>query len=165
MKNKITIAIAIVALMVAALAAPVVMADDNVSYTASVGSEANVIVSSSDGAFGSISAGATYTKSPSINLTNSGNAVGTVTAEFTTSYGTTPTYGMVLDTNTGIPADKLTIDGEIMQNNADPVTLTSVPANDGTNDGTVSYDAVLTVPAGQTPGTYTGNVLLTFGTA
>ena len=163
MKNKITIAI--VALMVAALAAPAVMAAD-VSYTASVGSTSNVVVDpSSNSTFGPVLAGTTYEKENSIILKNSGNVVGTVTAGFTTTYGTIPTYGMAeLDTSIGIPADKLTIDGQIMQTNGNSVSLTSVPAHDGTNDGTVSYGAVLTVPTGQTPGEYTGNVLLTFGT-
>ncbi len=160
MENKI--AIAIVALMVAALAAPVVMAAD-VSYSASVGSTANVVVSSSDSAFGTVSTGTAYTKSPSITLTNSGNAVGTVTAEFTTDVS--GSYGMVSVSNDVIPADALTIDGYALNNDGSHDTLSQVPAHDGTNDGTVSYDAVFTVPVGQTPGTYTGNVQLTFGTA
>ena len=159
MNNKL--AIAIVALMVAAVVAPGVMADD-VSYTATVGSAANVVVSSSDSAFGAVSAGTAYTKSPSITLTNSGNAIGTVVAEFTTSVSPTE-HGMVSGSEV-ILAEHLTIDGQALNNDGTTDTLTSVPAHDGINDGIVSYDAVLTVPVGQTSAIYTGNVQLTFGT-
>jgi len=160
MENKLTIAI--VALMVAALVAPGVMAAD-VEYSASVGSTANVVVYGTDSEFGTIAAGATYPKESSIILKNSGNAVGTVTAEFTTNVS--GSYGMVSETDVVMPAEKLTIGGQALDNGGSPVTLTTVPAHDGTNDGTRSYDAVLTVPAGQASGTYTGNVQLTFGTA
>jgi len=160
MKNKITIAI--VALMVTVLAAPLVMAAD-VSYTANVGSTANVVVDpSSDSSFGSVSAGSTHEKENSIILKNSGNVVGTVDAQFTTNRSASE-HGMVSESDV-ILADNLTIDGEIMQNNGDSVSLNSVPAHDGTIDGTVIYNATLTVPVGQTPGIYTGNVQLTFGT-
>jgi len=158
MNNKL--AIAIVALMVAALAAPAVMAAD-VSYSANVGSAANVVVSGEpDSAFGGVSAGTTHTKSPSIILINSGNAVGTVTAQFTTNVS--GNFGMISGTEV-IPANALTIDEQALDNSGSSVTLSSVPPHAGSSDGTVSYNATLTIPLGQTPVEYTGNVLLTFG--
>lgn len=159
MNNKL--AIAIVAVMVAALAAPAVMAAD-VVYSASVGSAANVVVDFSNSSFGSVSAGSTYTIDPSITLTNSGNAIGTVDAEFTTNLSATE-HGMVSGSSV-ILAEHLTIDEEPLNNDGTPDTLSQVPAHSGGTDGTVSYVAELYVPVGQAPVSYTGNVQLTFGT-
>ena len=156
MNNKLVIAIA--ALMVAALAAPAVIAD--VTYTATVVTS-DVSVEIIDANFGDLLAGTSKLISPSLNLTNSGGAAANVTAEFTTFYGST-TYGMPLNTTVGIPAASVKIDGQTMSNLGDPVSLNQVPAHSGGTDGQVFYSAELTVPPGQAAGIYSGNVLLIF---
>jgi len=158
MKNKITIAIAIVALMVAALAAPAVLAD--VDYTVSVvTSEVYVDIIYAD--FGDLLAGGNNLIEDSLNLTNSGGAAAAVTAEFTTN-NTANVYGLITASDYVIPAASVTIDEQTMSNLGDPVSLNQVPAHSEGTDGQVLYDAELTVPSPQATGDYTGNVLLIF---
>ena len=159
MENKIVIAIA--TLMVVALAAPVVMAAD-VPYTATVSTAANVAVGINGAAFGSVLAGTTHEITDSLTLTNTGNSVASVSAKFTTNDG--GTYGLTTSTNTVIGGSnfQIGIDGsELALSNGDTNTALA-GSNVAASGGTVNYDAILTVPAGQEAGDYTGNVLLTF---
>ena len=163
MENKITIAI--VALMVAALAAPVVMAD-NVNYQANVMSGQNTAVTTNAGGndFGDVTPGSADNENVgSLTLTNSGNANANVNAKFTTSV--VADYGLVSGTDViGGSNFQIGINGfELALNDvdvADPgiaLTGSEVPADDA-----VDYDAILDVPAGQASGLYTGTVQLTF---
>lgn len=161
MENKM--AIAIVALMVAALAAPVVMAAD-VPYSATVGSGQNTAVTINNASFGSLTAGSTGNEIlNSLTLTNDGNVAASVSATFTTVVGTT--YGLEDTTDTyviggskfkiGVNTYELALD-----DTASPTALGSdnnVPA-----DSSVNYDAILDVPSGQHATAYTGTVQLTF---
>ena len=158
MENKITIAI--VALMVAALVAPGVMAAESVGYSANVVTS-DVSVALNNGNFGNLLAGGNIVLSESLTLTNSGGAPADVSAKFTTD--ASGTYGLIgLTISNVIPAASVKIDGQTMSNLGDPVPLSQVPAHDGTNDGTVNYDAELTVPSSQAVDEYSGDVLLTF---
>ena len=164
MENKL--AITIVALMVAALAAPAVMAD-NVNYEANVISGQNTAVTINPGGnnFGDVTPGSVDNENvDSLTLTNSGNADANVHAKFTTANATS-VYGLVSAPN-AIPGNKFKIginEAELALNDgdvADPgIALigSEVPANDAVN-----YDVILDVPAGQVSGLYTGTVQLTF---
>ena len=159
MENKIAIVMAMAALMVAALAAPMVMAD-NVQYTVSVVTS-DIVVTQMDTAFGELLAGASNELSPSLNLTNSGGAAADVDAKFTTNV--TGFFGLVSGANV-IGASNFSIgtDGnETALNNAG--TDTALGASNQIPAGSsVDYDAILTVPGSQAVGSYTGNVRLTF---
>jgi hypothetical protein len=159
MENKIAIVMAMTALMVAALAAPIVMADD-VEYTVSVVTS-DMVVAPINTAFGDLLAGASKELSSSLNLTNSGGAAADVDAKFTTNVS--GLYGLVSGTDV-IGAGNFSIgtDGnEDALNDAGSDTAlglnNQVPAG-----SSVYYDAILTVPASQAVGSYTGNVRLTF---
>ena len=161
MENKL--AITIVALMVAALAAPAVMAAD-VPYSATVGSGQNTAVGINNATFGNLIAGSTNNEIVgSLTLTNSGNADASVSATFTTFV--TTTYGLTDTTNAyviggskfkiGVNTKEVPLDDIIS-----PTPLGSdnkVPANSA-----VDYDAILDVPAGQHATAYSGTVQLTF---
>ena len=158
MEKKIAIALA--ALMVAALAAPAVMAD-NVPYSATVTGGQSTTVTTSNGAFGSVETGSgfeTNVITASINCTNVGTDAASVAAKFLTNNGTI--YGLVNDTNV--------IGGSnFMLGNATFNALndegTDVMLTDGVPAGAnVAYHAKLQVPAGQALGSYTGTVQLTF---
>ena len=158
MNNKL--AIAIVALMVAALAAPAVMAAD-VSYSASVVTS-DVIVTPVNTAFGDLLAGTSKEITGSLTLDNNGAAAADVDAKFTTPTGG-PTYG--LDSGTNV------IGGSNFQigTNGNEVTLNDAGTDTplGVNirvpaSGSVDYDAILDVPSGQAAGSYLGTVQLTF---
>ena len=160
MENKL--AIAIVALMVAALAAPAVMAD--VTYTASVVTS-SVTVTPANTAFGDLLAGNSKEITGSLTLDNSGAAAADVDAKFTTNDGeATPIYGLTTASNDVIGGSNFQIGtngNEITLNDAGTnIQLTAsnrVPAS-----GSASYDAILNVPSGQAAGVYSGNVQLTF---
>lgn len=163
MKNKITIAI--VALMVAALVAPGVMAAD-VGYSATVVSGQNTaVVLPTDGAFEDVSTGTDFDANVilnSVTLNNTGTDAASVAAKFTTSFE--GTYGLTKGTPTTavISGDNFQLGDEnfdALDPDGNPVTLTNgVPALT-----TVTYDAKLRVPVGQELGAYdTGNVLLIF---
>lgn len=159
MENKIAIVMAMAALMVAALAAPIVMAGD-VEYTASVVTS-DIVVIPMNKAFGDLLAGASKELSPSLNLTNNGGAAADVDAKFTTNV--TGFFGLVSGTDV-IGAGNFSIgtDGdETALNNAGSDTALGlnnrVPAG-----SSVDYDAILTVPVSQAVGSYAGNVRLTF---
>jgi hypothetical protein len=161
MENKLVIAIA--TLMVVALAAPVVMAAD-VSYSATVGSGQSTSVTASDGAFGNVNAGSDFAdnvKENSITCQNVGNAAASVTAKFTSSVtASTAPYGLVSGTDV-IGGSNFQLGNSTFNTLNDAgtdVTLTDgVPAA-----STVTYDAKLQVPSGQTAGVYGGTVQLTF---
>ena len=158
MEKKIAIALAV--LMIAALAAPVVMAD-NVPYSATVTGGQSTTVTTSNGAFGSVETGSgfeTNVITASINCTNAGTDAASVAAKFLTNNGTI--YGLVNDTNV--------IGGSnFMLGNATFNALndegTDVMLTDGVPAGAnVAYHAKLQVPAGQALCSYTGTVQLTF---
>jgi hypothetical protein len=162
MENKM--AIAIVALMVAALAAPAVMAAENVEYSATVGTGQNTAVTIIDAGFGTVAAGSTGNEiEDSLTLTNTGNADASVSATFTTFVGTT--YGLKDTTDTyviGGSKFKIGVDTKeaALDDTVDTTALGSdnnVPANSA-----VDYDAILDVPAGQYATAYAGTVQLTF---
>ena len=156
MKNKITIAI--VALMVAALVAPGVMAD--VTYTATVVTS-SVTIAQTGTAFGDLLAGGTKEISPSLTLTNSGGAAADVDAKFTSNDGTT--YGLTSASNVigGSNFQIGTDENEVTLSNEDSNTALG-SSNQVPAIGYVDYDAILTVPGDQVAGSYTGIVQLTF---
>ena len=159
------IAIAVAALMIVALATPAVMAE-NVGYSATVTTPANVYIYFANGQFGTILAGTSTEITNSLTLTNSGTAAADVSARFTSNVGTT--YGLVETTLTYV------IEGTnfYIGTNGNEVPLNNVnvgypniplgPSNQVPGLGSVNYDAALGVPTGQPPGVYTGNVELTY---
>lgn len=157
MENKLVIAIA--ALMVVALAAPVVMAAD-VDYTASVVTS-DVIVTPVNTAFGDLLAGTSKEITGSLTLANNGGAAADVDAKFTSNASTT--YGLVSGTNVmGGSNFQVGTNGNetALLDTFTDVSLgvnNQVPAS-----GSASYDAILDVPAGQAVGSYAGTVQLTF---
>ena len=163
MENKL--AITIVALMVAALAAPAVMAFD--PYTATVVSSQSTTVEVGAGglAFNDMLQGADKTLTSSLNLTNNGGWPAAVSAGFTTNDGTN--WGL-FDDSVVLPGNNFSLgtSGNLKPLNydaADAVDLTAsnnVPANNF-----VLYDAKLTVLSTQTLGTYSGTVELAFTNA
>ena len=159
MENKIAIVMAMTALMVAALAAPIVMAED-VEYTASVVTS-NIVVAQMNTAFGDLLAGASNELSPSLNLTNSGGAAADVDAKFTTNVG--GLFGLVSGTDViGGSNFEIGTDGnEAALNDVGSDTALG-PNNQVPAGSSVNYDAILTVPGSQAVGSYTGNVRLTF---
>jgi hypothetical protein len=157
MENKLVIAIA--ALMVVALAAPVVMAAD-VSYTASVVTS-DVTVTTNSAAFGDLLAGTSKEITGSLTLANTGGAAADVDAKLIDNVS--GLHGLISGTNV-IGAGNFSLG-----TNENETAL----INDGTNialgvnnrvpaSGSVDYDAILTVPAGQAVASYTGTVQLTF---
>lgn len=165
MENKL--AIAIVALMVAALAAPAVMADE-VGYSATVGVGQNTAVTNiADALFEDVAAGSIGNKiTNSLGLTNTGNVAANVNAKFTTTTATPGTYGLVSEPNViGGSNFKIGMEGvEIGLNDAEDTT-SGIALTDSEIPATsveVFYNAILDVPAGQIDGTYTGTVQLTF---
>ena len=158
MEKKIAIALAV--LMIAALAAPVVMAD-NVPYSATVTGGQSTTVISSNGAFGSVKTGSgfeTNVITASINCTNVGTDAASVAAKFLTNNGTI--YGLVNDTNviggSNFMLGNATFNA-LNDEGTDVMLTDGVPA-----DANVAYHAKLQVPAGQALGSYTGTVQLTF---
>ena len=158
MEKKIAIALAV--LMIAALAAPVVMAD-NVPYSATVTGGQSTTVTSSNGAFGSVKTGSgfeTNVITASINCTNAGTDAASVAAKFLTNSGTI--YGLVNDTNviggSNFMLGNATFNA-LNDEGTDVMLTDGVPA-----DANVAYHAKLQVPAGQALGSYTGTVQLTF---
>ena len=163
MENKLVIAIA--ALMVVALAAPVVMAASNVDYTANVVTS-SVTVSPTGTAFGDLLAGGTKEISPSLTLSNSGGAAADVDAKFTSTTATPSTYGLVSGTDviggSNFKIGKNTFETALLD------TLTDTSLGDDNRvpaSGSVDYDAILDVPASQAAGSYSGTVQLTFTAA
>jgi len=162
MENKM--AIAIVALMVVALAAPAAMALNDVTYSATVGSGQSTSVTASDGAFGNVNAGSDFddnVKTNSITCQNVGNAAASVAAKFTSSVtADTAPYGLVSGSEL-ISASNFQLGDtnfNTLNNDGSDVTLTDgVPAA-----SIVTYDAKLQVPSGQAAGSYSGTVQLTF---
>ena len=158
MENKIVIAMA--ALMVAALAAPAVMAYD-ADYSATVTGTANVGVTLTNGTFGDVSAGTGTEITNSLKLNNTGNAVADVSAKFTTNVS--GNYGLVNASNV-IGANNFKIGTDGNETALDPGGTdkplgidNQVPALQIRN-----YDAKLNVPVGQALGSYSGTVRLTF---
>ena len=165
MENKL--AITMVALMVVALAAPGVMGANENTYTANVVASAVTVAPTGGLNFGDLLVGATKEIPGSLTLTNTGGAAADVSAKFTTSVvADTAPYGLVsgssvidgtnfwIGTGTGVQLASTYDDTELE-------SVNQVPANDGTNDGVVVYNAILNVPD-TAEGSYSGNVLLTF---
>lgn len=157
MENKL--AITIVALMVAALAAPAVMAGP-VDYSATVITGQNTAVENPSGAFNNVLAGSGFSVNQianSFTLNNSGTGDAIVNAKFLNSsdsiYGLTSASDVIGGSNFTLGNTT-----DIALSNSDSDTqLDGVPA--GT---TLIYKAQLKVPAGQALGSYTGTVQLTF---
>lgn len=146
MENKM--AIAIVALMVAALAAPAVMADAGVGYSANVKSGQTISAELNDGTFDDVLQGGTSTITNSLNLTNLGDWPGLVEV-----YGANFTSGEYT-----MPIGSLEINQTITTTAEDLVTLDAA----GGELDSVTYDAALTVPSDQAVGMYTTTVNLVF---
>ena len=183
MKNKITIAI--VALMVAALAAPLVMAADP-TYIATVKTGQDTSTAVNVVGFGDIFRGTDKTITGSLTLTNVGDWDAGVKAKCSTPTAdpTTPgigDYGLIGSTDdadaTKDTDDEVLIGGDNLELGATLVALTDdgedaeiddgtgvnkVPKKVGTVDGSVTYDARLDVPSGQTADSYSGLVTITF---
>lgn len=158
MEKKIAIALAV--LMIAALAAPVVMAD-NVPYSATVTGGQSTSVTTSNGAFGSVKTGSDFDTNvitASINCTNLGTDAASVAAKFISNVDIT--YGLVNNTNviggSNFKLGNATFNA-LNDEGTDVMLTDGVPA--GAN---VAYHAKLQVPAGQALGSYTGTVQLTF---
>lgn len=143
-KGKIAIALAVM-MVAAAMAVPAVM---GVDYSATVLSEQNTVLTASDGVFGDVQAGSSYSKGMTIQLQNTGNTNATVTAmgeDF--SYSGTETFAI---TNLKINTVAVTTTGAVV--------VESVPADGVAYD----YPGELSIPTGQAGGSYTTAVTLTF---
>ena len=167
MENKL--AIVIVALMVAALAAPAAMAVialNDVDYSATVTSGQSTSVTLSDGTFGSVVTGSDFADNiieDSITCQNLGTDAATVDAAFTTNNGSGGTvYGLKHLTTTDMIGGSNFQLGvstfDTLNDDGSDVTL----ADGVAASSTVGYDAKLKVLAGQPAGSYSGNVQLTF---
>ena len=151
MENKL--AITIVALMVAALAAPAVMAD-SVNYDATVLTGQDTSVTTGFGEFGNILAGTDGIIATSLVLTNDGDWEATVTAS---SIGLAD-VAEIGPTLTDLVLTKDSIDYSVVFG---PTALDNIAPL----GGSATYGATLAVPLGQTAGTYSGTVDLVFGNA
>ena len=152
MENKL--AITIVALMVAALAVPAVMADPTpVGYSANVKSGQTISATLHEGTFDDVLQGGTSTITGSLTLTNSGDWPGLVKvsgADFV-----------------GVPSGSMPIGSLAINSQAITTTATDLVTLDaaGGTTPTVTYDAALTVPVDQDAGAYTTTVNLEFSNA
>ena len=148
MENKF--AIAIVALMVAALATPLVMADGTADYSANVKAGQDISATLNNGTFEDVLKGSLNTITGSLTLTNSGDWPGLVKV-YGADFVGTPSGTM--------PIGSLTINSQVITTSAaDLVTLDEA----GGTTPTVTYDAALTVPTNQAAGSYTTTVNLEF---
>ena len=157
MEKKIAIVIA--TLMMAALVAPAVMADD-VEYSATVVT-CDISVTTDNIGFGNLVAGSdTNLIENSLYLHNIGGADCNVSAEFTTSnviYGLTSDSDVIGGSNFSIGPSSGSL--VLLENTADDTFIGSVLASNNE-----SYNANLKVPTGQATGFYNGTVQLTFTT-
>jgi hypothetical protein len=131
----------------------------NIGYTATVTGGQNTVIQSTDGTFGTILRGTSKTLSPSVVLNNLGDTDARVDARFADSVG--GSYGLVSGTNV-LLADNFAMGptgGSLATFMDDGSNVQVATATAGT---TTSLDARLSVPAYQPPGSYTGNVILTF---
>ena len=162
------IAIALAVMVMAAMVAPAVMAQNNIGYTATIGAGQNTVLHVLEGNFGTLT-------SPSLNntindtfeLKNTGNKNATVKANFTTKVGSPAIYGLTkgLDviggSNFSLQADAGG-NKDALYNNGSLRTLSyQVPADGAWH----TYDAWLNVPPMMPDGSYAGNVRLTFADA
>jgi hypothetical protein len=164
--KKIAVALAVI-MVVTAMAAPAVMAVEDLGYTATIGAGQNTVLTMVSGyGFGTLtSPSANNQINNTFKLNNTGNKAALVKAKFTTNVSTT--YGLVNSTNV-IGGSNFSLQADVggtkdaLSNAGTDVTLSyQVPANG--NDYT--YDAWLDVPAMMPDGAYSGNVTLTFVTA
>jgi cysteine-rich repeat protein len=131
-----------------------------VGYAATVLGVQNTVIQSSNGAFGPIYQGGFGIITSSVVLSNTGGAPAKVEARFATStivgYGLRSSKSMLLASNFEMgPTGTLVA----LHNDGTNVPVATVPV------GTLNLDAKLTVPSDQAPGTYDGNVILTFSNA
>lgn len=119
----------------------------------------NVVVTQNNVSFGNISKGGTREIIASLTLTNTGTAAANIVATFTTSSGTV--YGLTNATINVIGGSNFSVGpnlGEKPLSNANiPTAISTLAAG-----ATVSYDAILLVPADQVEGDYAGTVQLTW---
>jgi hypothetical protein len=157
------IAIAMAALMVAALAAPAVIAD-TASYSATVQSGQSTTTTTNSGAFGNIVKGNSKTLTSSLTLNNVGDVAATVNAKFTTF--ASGTYGLTNGTNV-IGGSNFTLGktGSLIALSNANTDTSLTPANNVPAAGSVNYDANLNVPGTQAAAAYSGTVQLTFANA
>jgi len=155
-------------IMIGMILAPAAMAETPGDYTATVLSEQNTAISNTNTTFNDISAGSTNNISESFDLTNTGNGICNVDAQFTTSNGSI--YGFNATDNAG------NISGtNFYMNNTDGVTPAWVALKATAEDTDMGADqnvaadnvadtwsARLVVPAAQAAGTYTGVISITF---
>ena len=146
MENKLVIAI--VALMVAALVAPGVMAD-TVEYSANVKAGQSISAILNDGTFEDVLQGDSSTITGSLTLTNTGDSTGLVQVsgvDFTSGGNIMPIGSLAINSQT------------ITTSLVDLVTLDEA----GGSTPSVTYDAALNVPGGQAVGLYSTTVTLEF---
>ena len=162
--KKIVVALAVM-MVAAAMAAPAAMGDD-AAYTVSVRTGQDTSIGAVTGAFGDVLQGTSKEITDSFTLTNNGDWDADVDAKFSTK-NATDVYGMVNATSgIAIPGTAFSLDPDdtsakaLKDTNAD--TLIGTVTKDG---GTMTCDAILDVPAGQSAKAYSGTVLLTFSNA
>jgi YVTN family beta-propeller protein len=130
----------------------------NLGYSATVTAAQNTVITASNGAFGSVSQGGATTISNTVTLANAGGEQANVEASFTTS--SSGIFGLVYGTSV-IPASNVALGptGSLvsLDNGGNPVQVATVPAT-----GNANLDAKLVIPSTQAPGSYTGNITLTF---
>ena len=160
------IAIALAVIMVTAMAAPAVMAENDVPYSANVGPGQNTLLGVLGGDFGAVVSPSTGNHiDDTFKLNNTGNINATVKAKFTTNVSTT--YGLVNSTNViggsnfSLRADDDSINTTLSDAGNDVTLSYEVPADGAWHN----YDAWLDVPASMPDGEYAGTVRLTFSNA
>ena len=162
------IAIALAVMIVAATAAPAVMGDGDVGYTATIGAGQNTVLTVLTGAFGTVSTPSTDNHvDDTFKLNNNGNKAAQVKAKFTTNvsdvYGLTNASNVIGGSNFSLRADDdISLTNDTLNDLGTDVTLTYQVPDDGQDH---NYDAWLDVPSLMDEGTYAGNVRLTFVTA
>ncbi len=145
--KKIAVVLAVM-MVAAAMAAPAAM---GVSYSATVTSNQNTALTASDGDFGDVTAGTSYSKDMTIQLKNSGNAKANVTASggnFTATAGS------------NYFADQLKINSVTVTEAGAVVVTLLAPSDTATN-----YTGNLSIPSLQPADSYTATVELTFANA
>jgi hypothetical protein len=157
--------IIMVALLLLAGSACAAQTTDTIGYNVTVTSGQNTVIQSSSSFFGLISRGGTGDITPSVVLSNTGDASAKVEARFADSLGTT--FGLIADfglpSATVLPASnfQLGTPGALVSLNDDgsDVQVATAPV------GITNLDARLSVPTMQPTGAYVGFVILTFSNA
>lgn len=161
------IAVALAVMIVAATAAPAVMGDGDVGYTATIGAGQNTVLGEITGVFdGVLTSPSTDNHiDDTFRLKNTGNKNATVKANFTTSvdttFGLTNASNVIGGSNFSLRADDDLTNSTLNDDGSLKLLSYEVPPDGAWH----TYDAWLDVPEMMPDGSYNGNVRLTFATA